>query len=73
MASTSATFANAQLLNSNCPKALPKANFLNLVPIAKDKLSNLELVAGSEAGIKDKLDKKTDLFSKIFVIEIDQN
>lgn len=73
MTLASTTFANPQLSNSNYPKTLPKANLLSLVPTVKDKLSNLESMAGSKAGIKDKLNKKTDIFSKIFAIETDQS
>lgn len=59
--------ANPELLNGNHLKAWLKASFLSLMHISKDKLSNSESMANSKA--KDKLDKKTNLFSKILATE----
>ncbi len=69
MAST--TSANAQLLNSNCLKALPKASPLSLVHDIEDELSNSESIAGLEG--EDKLDKETDLFSRVLATEANQS
>lgn len=48
-----------------------KASPLSLVHNAKDKLSNLKSVAGSKAGAKYELNKKTNLFPKVFAIKAD--
>lgn len=52
---------------------MPKINPLNLVHNAKDKPSDSELVANSEAEAEYELDEKTDLFSEIFATEANQS
>lgn len=60
-----ATSVNAQLSNNNYLKALLRASFLSLVHNAKDKLSDLKLVAGLESESEYKFDEETNLFSQI--------
>lgn len=50
---------------------MPKASSLSLVYNVEDKLSDLELILGSED--KDGLDKRTDLFSGVLATKADQS
>ena len=72
MNSISFTSVNAQLLDSNRPKSLPKNSFFSqMLNVEEEKLSDLELVARLECNLK--LDKKVDLFSEILISNADQN
>lgn len=63
--------ANAQLSDSNRPKALPKTSLLSQVVNTKDELSDSESVAKSECDFE--LDEEADLFSGILASNADQN
>lgn len=66
------TSANAQLLDSNWPKALPKnSSFSQMLNVEEEKLSDLKSVAGLECDFK--LDKEVNLFSKILASNANQN
>ena len=70
--STSSTSANAQLSDSNRPKALPKNSLLSqMLNMEKEELSDLESVAGLECDLE--LDEEVDLFSRILALDADQN
>lgn len=72
MNSTSSILANAQLLDSNWPKALPKNNLLSkMLNIKEEKLNDLESVARSEYDLE--LNKEVDLFSGILASDANQN
>ena len=66
----SSTFANAQLSNGNCPKVLSKNSLQSLVLNVEDKLSNLELIVGSQN--ENELDEETNLFSGVLTTKADQ-
>lgn len=70
--SASTILANAELSNSNRPKVLPKASALSLVQNLEDKLSDSEFVTSSEADYNLD-DKKTDPFSEVLTMDVDQN
>ena len=59
--------ANAQLLDSNRPKALAKTSFLSQVVNAEDKLSDSGSVAESKGEFE--LDKEAELFSEILALD----
>ena len=70
--STFFTSANALLLDSNRPKALPKNSPLcQILNVGEEKLSDLESVAGLECDLE--LNKEVDLFSRILASDADQN
>lgn len=72
MNSTSFTLANAQLSDSNRPKALHKNSSLSqMLNMEEEELSDLESVAGSECDLE--LDEEVDLFSRILASDADQN
>ena len=63
--------ANAQLSDSNRPKALPKTSPLSQVLNAEDDLSDAESIAGSEADFE--YDEEANLFSGILASDADQD
>ena len=65
------TSANAQLSDSNRPKAFPKTSSLSQLINVEDKLSDLEAVAKSEGDFE--LDEEADLFSGMLASDADQN
>lgn len=71
MNNTTSTSVNAQLSDSNRPKALPKTSPLSQVLNAEDELSESESVAESECDLE--LDADADLFSGMLASDADQN
>lgn len=63
------TSVNAQLSDSNWPKASPLSQIIN----TKNSLSNLESIAGSKGSFNTKFDEDVDLFLGVLATEVDQN
>lgn len=71
MNKTNSTSANAQLLDSNRPKTLPKTSLLSQVINVKDKLSDSKSVPKSDCDFE--LDKEANLFSGMLALDADQD
>lgn len=63
--------ANAQISDNNQPQTLLKTSSLSQIVNAKDKLSDLELVA--KLGSDLELDEEANLFFRMLVSDADQN
>lgn len=71
ISSTCIALANAQLLNSNRPKILPKARSLSIIYNLKNELSDSESLAGLETDYN--LDEEADIFFEVLVMDTDLN